>query len=81
MNPLETIVKALPASWQPKAKSIIAAVVAALTIVSVAVPEVPDWVTIVLACLTVGGVYGTTAPGYVGPAVAKGTVTEKDTPQ
>lgn len=50
-NVLESMVRLLPESWQPKAKALAAIVMAALTILPT-VTAVPDWFTVVFAVLS-----------------------------
>ena len=48
---LTSLVSVLPASWQPYAKTIAAAILSTLTTVS-ALVDVPQWVTVVIAVLS-----------------------------
>lgn len=65
---MEEIVNLLPVKWQPKAKSVIAAIGSLLVIVVAVVPVMPKWAAAVLGVLTYLGVYHTPAPGYVAPS-------------
>lgn len=56
-NFLDSIVSTLPAKAQPYAKTYAASLMAALTVVSAAIPESPHWLTIVLAILGAPVVY------------------------
>lgn len=49
---LTSLVSLLPASAQPYAKTIAAAILSALTTVSALVADVPQWVTVVVAVLS-----------------------------
>ena len=64
---MTALVLLLPVSWQPRAKAIVAAILSALTILSLTVVAVPTWVTVALAVLTAAGVHEAPAPGYVAP--------------
>ena len=63
---LESLVKLLPESWQPKAKSVLVAlgtIAGLLTLVL----DSPEWLTAVIAVLTALGVYQTPNIGYIRP--------------
>ena len=59
-NVLTSVVGWLPVKYQPYAKTIAAAVLALLTILSVTVDGLPTWVTIAAAVLTAPVVFATT---------------------
>jgi len=59
MNVLTSVVGWLPAKWQPYAKTIAAAVLALLTVLSATVDGLPTWVTVVAAVLTAPVVFAT----------------------
>lgn len=64
---MTAILSLIPARYHDKAKGIISAVAAVLVALSVALPSVPDWLTIALGFLGALGVYRTPAPGYEAP--------------
>ena len=47
----------LPASWRPYAKAILAALGAVVAALILALPAVPDWLTVASSILTALGVY------------------------
>ena len=59
MNVLNSVVGWLPAKWQPYAKTIAAALLALLTILSTTVDGLPTWLTIAAAVLTAPVVFAT----------------------
>jgi len=59
MNVLNSVVGWLPVKWQPYAKTIAAAVLALLTVLSTTVHGLPTWVTIAAAVLTAPVVFAT----------------------
>ena len=64
---LESLVKLLPASWQPKAKGVLVAlgtIAGLLTLVL----DSPEWLTALIAVLTALGVYQAPNLSYVRPA-------------
>jgi len=56
---LTSLVSLLPASAQPYAKTIAAAILSTLTTVSALVPNLPQWVTVVVAVLSTPIVFAT----------------------
>lgn len=64
---MNAILAALPASWRKRTKAIVAALGALFSALAVAVPDIPDWVLVVVGILTALGVYATPAPGYTYP--------------
>lgn len=54
---LTSLVSLLPASAQPYAKTITAAVVAALTVLVTSLPSAPSWLAILLAVLSAPAVF------------------------
>lgn len=61
---LETLVKVLPAKWQPRAKGITVALGTALGILTVVLPDTPQWLTIAVSVATALGVYAVPNVGY-----------------
>ena len=59
MNVLNSVVGWLPVKWQPYAKTIAAAVLALLTVLSTTVDGLPTWLTIAAAVLTAPVVFAT----------------------
>jgi len=59
MNVLTSVVGWLPVKWQPYAKTITAAVLALLTVLSTTVDGLPTWLTIAAAVLTAPVVFAT----------------------
>jgi hypothetical protein len=61
---LDRLVSVLPASWQPRAKGIVAALGTVLGLASLVVDGAPSWLTKAILVTTALGVYYTPAPGY-----------------
>ena len=66
---LNTVVSLLPASWQDKAKGLIALLGGVAFVVVTSLDSVPHWVDVVVAVLTALGVYAAPNLGYQDPAV------------
>ena len=65
---LESLVSVLPASWQDKAKGIVAAAGSALSVASLVVPGSPKWLTVAVTVATALGVYATPNRDILGKA-------------
>lgn len=61
---LETLVKVLPAKWQPRAKGITVALGTLLGILTLVLPDTPPWLTAAVMVATALGVYNVPAVGY-----------------